>query len=975
MLSREPIPLRTGSGARRLLIILGAIGIVLLLTLRQVATFWTDYLWFSSVGQERVWSTLILSRVLLVVVASLVAFALLWVNLVLADRLSPRLGVVPGGPDEEIVMRFQEWVEPRVRVVRLAVAAAFGILIGLAAGAWWEDFLLFTNHKPFGIVDPQFGRDLGFYVFRLPFYRDLFGWAFQFFLVTTLIVAALHYLNGGIQVQSTFQRVKPGVKVHISVLLAILALLKAIGYQLDKFDLLYSSQGQVFGASYTDVNARLPALNLLIMISVFAAILLLVNIRFRGWTLPAVAFGLWLATSIIVGGIYPAIIQRFTVEPDELNKELPFVARNIEFTRQAYGLSDVEVRSFSASETLELSAVQANQATIDNFRLWDPTVLETTYRQLQELRTYYKFDDVDVDRYDLTEGRTQVMVSARELDLDNIPGSGWVNTHLVWTHGFGNVVSPANAVTPEGQPDFLVQDIPPEGPESILRVDQPRIYFGEGFRRNSFVFVKTKEPEVDFPLEAGADAVQLGCDDLPSPDLCFRTYDGDGGVSVNNIFKRGAFALRFGDFNTLISGQLTGDSKVLMVRNVKHRVEKVAPFLFPDGDPYIVVVNGRLTWIVDMYTVTSRYPYSEPAITARLGSGTSTLPTQFNYIRNSVKVAVDAFDGDMTFYIIDRDDPVLAAYQDIFPSLFSDEDIPEELRTHLRYPEDLFRVQSDMYNQYHVTDPRVFFTNGDPWAIARDPSDTPSGVLRNANAYFDDQGRYRPMVPYYLLMRLPNEDDLSFLIMQPFVPEQRRNMVGFLIAKSDPDEYGEIVDFQLPRDRFVDGPGQVGARINQDPEISAEFTLLGQEGSAVVQGNMLVVPIEESLLYLQPIYISASTTNAAGDTVADPSALPEFKRVVIVFQNEIALADTVDEALIQIFGGTVVDDEPPPDAGGGGGDTVEVPDEVRTLLEQAADAFEQADAALRDGDLATYAERIAQAQDLIEQATSLLAPG
>ena len=442
MLSREPIPLRTGSGARRLLIILGAIGIVLLLTLRQVATFWTDYLWFSSVGQERVWSTLILSRVLLVVVASLVAFALLWVNLVLADRLSPRLGVVPGGPDEEIVMRFQEWVEPRVRVVRLAVAAAFGILIGLAAGAWWEDFLLFTNHKPFGIVDPQFGRDLGFYVFRLPFYRDLFGWAFQFFLVTTLIVAALHYLNGGIQVQSTFQRVKPGVKVHISVLLAILALLKAIGYQLDKFDLLYSSQGQVFGASYTDVNARLPALNLLILISVFAAILLLVNIRFRGWTLPAVAFGLWLATSIIVGGIYPAIIQRFTVEPDELNKELPFVARNIEFTRQAYGLSDVEVRSFSASETLELSAVQANQATIDNFRLWDPTVLETTYRQLQELRTYYKFDDVDVDRYDLTEGRTQVMVSARELDLDNIPGSGWVNTHLVWTHGFGNVVSP-----------------------------------------------------------------------------------------------------------------------------------------------------------------------------------------------------------------------------------------------------------------------------------------------------------------------------------------------------------------------------------------------------------------------------------------------------------------------------------------------------------------------------------------------------
>ncbi len=969
MFSREPVPIRRpAQGGRRWLAILGILLVVALLTLRQAATFWTDYLWFASVDQTRVWTTLVLSRVLLVVVASIVAFGILWLNLWVADRLSPRGPVPAGGADEELVQRFQDWVAPRAGRVRLAVAAAFGLLIGLAAGAWWEDFLLFTNAADFGATDPQFGRDIGFYVFRLPLYRDLFGWAFQFFLVTTLIVAALHYLNGGIQIQRPGDRVAAGVKVHLSVLLAILALLKAVGYQLDRYDLLYSQQGQVFGASFTDVNARLPALNLLILISLFAAVLLLVNIRFRGWTLPAVAFGLWLATSVVVGGIIPAVVQRFTVEPDEVQKEEPFVARNIGATRTAFGLADVKVRQFAADENLGAEAIGANRATIDNLRLWDPTVLRFTYRQLQELRTYYTFEDVDVDRYPLEDGLTQVMLSARELDQQNIPGRGWVNTHLVYTHGFGAVVSPANDVTSEGQPDFYVRDIPPENlvAEPVLDIEQPRIYFGEGFSPGSFVFVRTKEPEVDFPLEAGEDTVQ------------YTTYDGDGGVKMGDILRRAAFALRFADFNTLISGQLTGETRVLMVRNVKERVRKVAPFLYPDSDPYLVALDGRLVWVVDLYTVTDRYPYSEPAIDARLDARNSTLPSRFNYIRNPVKAVVDAFDGTMTFYVVDDSDPVVRAYREIFPTIFTDgAELPDNLRQHLRYPEDLFRVQSDMYSRYHVTDPAVFFTGSDPWAIARDPSSTNSGSIRRGGFYQDDDGEFDPMVPYYLLMRLPEEEQLSFLIMQPFTPEKRRNMVAFLVAKSGPDSYGEIIDYQVPRDRFIDGPGQVGARINQNPEISSEFTLLGQQGSEVIQGNMLVVPIEESLLYVQPIYISArGTTSGSGQASGlgvaqgDATALPEFKRVVIVYQDDVVMRDSVDEALAAIFGDRAAG--PGPGPGSAPGDAVEVPDEVASLIDAAVEAFAAADAALAAGDLGEYQAKVREAEELLRRAQDLV---
>ena len=981
MIERDPSPIpirrrRSRTRSRRTLTILGVVFIFLVLSLRGLATFWTDYLWFDSVGFSRVWTTLTFTQVNLVLVAAAAAFVLMLLNLILADRLAPRQSMADGSPDQEIVERFQAWVSRRVLRFRLAVAGFFGLLIGLGAGAWWEHWLLFHNRQSFGTVDPVFGRDVGFYVFQMPFLRDLLGWGFQFFLITLLVVAALHYLNGGIQLQPRRQMIAPGVKVHLSVLLAILALLKAGGYWLDRFDLLYSTRGAVVGATYTDVHAQLPALNLLIGISVVAALALLVNIRLRGMTIPAVVFGVWLVTSIALGTIWPAVVQRFSVQPDEINKELPYVERNIAFTRLGYGLDGVEVRSFAADTELDSAALAENEATIANIRLWDPTVLLTTYRQLQELRPFYQFSDVDVDRYHVDELLTQVMLAARELDGSGIPDAGWVNRHLVFTHGYGAVLSPANTVTPEGQPDFLVKDIDPDDDvPATLVIDQPRIYFGEDFTPSSWVIVGTKEQEVDSPVESAGEET-----------VSYNSYDGLGGINAGSILRRAAFALRFADVNTLISGQVTSDSRVLMVRNLSDMIAKAAPFLHTDSDPYLVVLEGRLVWVQDLYTITDRFPYSTPAgrndstaqgrgATSRLPAGRSTLPNDFNYIRNSAKAVIDAYDGTIRFFVIDESDPLIRAYRGMFPDMFeSVEAMPAGLTEHLRYPEDLFRVQSDIYTRYHVTDARVFFNNGDPWQIARDPSTTPRAkVTREINGedveifvgmrqeFLDED---RPMVPYYLLMKLPGEEDQTYLALQPFTAATRPNMVSFLVAKSDFDQYGDLIDFELPRDSFIDGPGQVGARINQTPEISQEFTLLDQQGSEVLKGNMLVVPIEESILYVQPIYIAARTTSGeSGSSVA----LPEFKRVVVVFGDRIAMRDTLAQALAAVFGDAPVVDDP---------DDPDLPDDVTEavaqLLARADAAFTRAETALRAGDLGTYQEEVEEAQRLVAQAQELL---
>ena len=924
---------------------------VLLLTLRSVATFWTDFLWFDSVDQTRVWRTLIFTRIGLVAVASVVAFLLFYGSLWLADRLSPRGSVPPGSPDEELLERFQDWIEPRVIRVRLLVSAFFGIMIGLGAASWWQNFLLYRYGGSFGKVDPIFENDIGLYIFKLPFYRDIFGWSFQLFLVIVLVTAALHYLNGGIQMgapQQILQRVNPGVKVHLSVLFAILALLKAFAYQLDKWELLNSTLGRVVGAGFADVRARVPALNLLIVISIVAAIILLVNLRFRGWTLPLVGIGLWLFTSIVVGGLYPSLIQRFRVTPDEINKEVEFVGYNIEATRDAFDLTGTDVRPFAASPDLTSADLAVNEPTVDNIRLWDPGVLITTYRQLQEIRTFYRINDVDVDRY-LVDGKlTQMMVSARSLDEPNIPGSGWVTERLVYTHGFGAVLGSANAITNDGRPDFVVRDIPPVSIEEGFEIVQPRIYFSDGAELD-YVIANTEQPEVDFPSG----------DDNGSTVQSNR-YDGNGGVDLGGILRRAAFTLRFGDVDILISGQLNADSKVLIRRNLRDRVAQVTPFLEADADPYLVESEGRLLWVMDLYTLSERYPYSAPALTGRLDN-TAGLPNNFNYIRNSVKATVDAFDGSMTFYIVDDEDPLIRAYDRMFPTVFTaGADMPDDIRSHLRYPEDLFRVQMDMYTLYHMTDPQQFFETSDPWQIARDPSNSPRPDLRRR--FVDSDGsEVRLMLPYYLLMRLPEEDQLSFLNLQPFTPLDRPNMVSFVVAKSGPEGYGEIIDYRLPAASAQDGPGQVGDLINQDRDIAAEFTLLDQAGSEVIKGNMLVIPVEESLLYVQPIFIRAQQTGQDSQT-----GIPEFKRVVVSFNKQIEIGNTLDEALALLFGDAVAPPDGGPDEPGG-----ELPGDVVQLLEAAAAAFDDANEALRAGDLQGYADKVQEAEDFIRRALEL----
>lgn len=956
MINREPINYRQGSGIRRILIFL-VIGLFLALIFgRWLATLYTDYLWYDALDIAGVWSTVTFTRVWLVVGASLFAFLFFWANLWLVDRLSPRAGAVTGAPDEELLERYQEWVEPRARLVRSLFSAFFAILIGLGAAAWWQNWLGWRNSVDFGLTDPVFNNDVSLYVFQLPLYRDVFGWLFQLLLVTTLVVVAAHYLNGGIKIATPGQRTSDAVKAHISILLALVALLKAVGYQFDKWELLYSLRGQVFGASYTDVKAQIPALNLLIFISIVSAIILLVNVRIRGWVLPLVALGIWLVTSIGVGGIYPAMVQRFSVEPNELTRETPYVQNNLDFTRYAYGLTDVEVRGFPASPALSAEAIDANEPTISNIRLWDPGVLTSTYPELQNIKTYYTFTDVDVDRYVIDGELTQVMTSARSLDENRIPGTGWVNERLVYTHGLGAVLSPARNVTSDGLPDFLVKDIPPVNltDDPALTVDQPRIYFADD-ADSDFLIAGTKEGEVDLPTSS-----------TDPEDVLENSYDGSGGVPLGNIFNRAAWALRFGDLNTLISSQLEPTSKVMIARNVRDRIARVAPFLYADSDPYMVIADGRLVWMMDLYTVSDRFPYSEPAGTGRLNI-TSALPRSFNYIRNSVKAVVDAFDGTVDLYVIDPDDPIIQVNEKIFPGVFEPIDrFPDALVEHIRYPEDLFRMQTDIYQLYHMTNPIDLFQVNDPWQIARDPSNSPKPDLR---ARFETE----PMLPYYLLMELPEEDTLSFLLMQPFTPRSRPNMSAFVVAKSGPlEEYGTLISYEMPEDRQIDGPGQVGDFIDQDPKASAEFTLLGQEGSAVIKGNMLVVPIDGSLLYVQPIYLTADTGG---------SGIPQFKRVVASFNSQIEIGESLDEVLQLLFGtdGNGGDGgdggEQPTDPGDGGTPnspegTIE--EQVAQLLELAAVALEEADVALRSGNLALYQLRVDEAREYITEANRLI---
>ena len=927
----------TNSNERRGFSFIVFVAIIGFSVARAVATFFTNYLWFDSVNLNSVWIKILLTKGALVGALSLLAFIFIFTNLRLAVRATPVMDIFESFESQDPLSRFRAWTNERFLRYRLWGTIGLSLFLGAGASQLWEQVLLFLNQQSFGVIDPVFQADVSRYVFGLPLYRLFVSWGFQLVIFTSLIIILFFVATGALQLrQGRLPEVSSGAKAHLSVLLAFIAILKAFAYRLDSMELLYSPRGKVFGASYTDVIAHLPALNLLILISLFGAVLLLVNIKRRGWLLPATAISLWLAVSIIVGGLVPAAIQRFRVVPDELNKELPYVENHIDYTRLAYGLDSIEEKSFAASADLSQNDISNNKQTVDNIRLWDPTVLAETYSQLQEIRAYYALQEVDVDRYRINGELTQVMVAARELDQTNLPAVGWVNERLQYTHGFGVVFSPANNVASQGQPDFYVKGVPATTTVSELEVDQPRIYFGESADSVEYVVVNSLQDEVDYPLSTEGQSV------------AYTNYSGDGGVGIGSFFRRLGFALRYGELNLLISNQLSDDSKLIMERNIVSRVKKAAPFLYTDNDPYLALIDGNLFWIIDMYTVSDKYPYAQPADTRRINEN-SGLPVNFNYLRNSVKAVVNAYDGTMNFYVVDENDPIMTAYNDIFPDLFSPKsEMSSELLDHIRYPEDLFTIQSDMYRDYHMTDPRVFYADEDPWVIPSDSSTTPR--VATLRGEFTEIG-FKPMLPYYLLMSLPGETDLSYLIFQPFNPENRPNMQSFLVADADPENYGQLIDFRLPKGEFVDGPSQVATRINQDPDISQIFTLLDQQGSSVIKGNLFVVPINQSILYYQPIYLQG-----------EQNPLPEFKFVVVVFQDRIIMSETLSEALASIFGDVEIDYDLEESEG----------ESPLDLLAKATIAFEQAQEQLQKGNLGKYQELIDQAQQYVDLAIDQL---
>src|SRR5262245_56041460 len=922
--------------------------VILLFSLRGLAGFYTDFLWFDSVGQGATWRELLAAKVVPALVFTVVFFVIMLTSLLIADRLAPKYRSM--GPEDELVERYQQFVSPYQGRIRVGVSLFFALIAGVGVSSQWQEWVLFTHRVDFGVKDPQFNQDIGFYVFQLPFLRFIADWLFAGLVIVLIVTAVAHYLNGGIRFQSPFQRVTPQVKAHLSVILAVMALVKTAQYYLDRFNLDFSERGVVTGASYTDVKAQLPALNLLIFISIVAAGLFIWNIWRRGWVLPIIAVGLWGFVSIVIGTIYPAGVQKFRVEPNEFQNEQRYIERNIAATRSAFNLQGVDNKPFDYQSNLDANTVSQNVASIANARLWDPAVIQSTYQSLQGLQTFYKIDDVDVDRYPVVDQTRQVVVSAREINQGELPSQSWVNQHLVYTHGYGIVSSPTNTSAEDGNPNFLLSGIP-LAKDAPITLNQPDVYFGEG--QPGYALVDAKQREFDYSRPGRADATSR--------------YQGKDGVRIDNPIRRLAFALRFGDINPLISGQVSGNTKVLYVRDIKDRVKKLAPFLDFDADPYPVVTGGRVVWVLDAYTTTSRYPYSEKVS----GPSDTGLNHSFNYVRNSVKATVDAYDGTVKFYVIDSKDPLIRSYRKAFPDLFTDfNKMPQDLKQHLRYPEDLFRVQSDVYARYHVTESRRFYQGSAKWLLSPDPGSgqLTAAQLRSAAAQAPSDQRKgatstgNRMRPHYLYINPPGEQNPSFIILQPFVPVSAGNkqtrLVSFMIASSDPGNYGKMTAFEMPQGESVLGPVQIDNRIKSTPDVSRQLTLLNQQGSTVIQGSLQLIPVGNSILYIRPFYVQA----------AGASSYPQFRFVVVAYGGaDPVLASTVNDGLAQLFG--QAPSQPLP---GEGTPTTPAPSSpsgnVQDLLNQAATKYQQAQDALRNGDLGTYQQLVNQVGDLINRA-------
>ena len=873
MAMRPSLPVPTLS--RRAKIIIGVVVLLVLAlsVLGSLVRMYVDWLWFGEVGYRQVFSTGLRTRFLLFTLFGGLMALVIAANLTIAYRFRPPFR--PMSLEQQNLERYRTALEPRRRLIVIVVSAVLGIFTGITAQAQWQTWLQWRNGTPFGIDDPQFGRDLSYYTFTYPFQRFVLGLLFTAVVLSLLAALAVHYLFGGVRLQTPGEKVTPAARVHLSVLLGMFVLLKAAAYYLDRYGLLFNERDGRTGASYTDVNAVLPAKTILMFVALICAVAVLANIFLRWVQLPAIAIVLLLLTSIVASGIYPAIVQQFNVRPNANEKEAEYIGRNIEATRAAYGITSTDeggsINQTQYDANTDVSSARAaliaDKATIPNARLLDPNILSPTFRQFQQIRNVYDFPQkLDIDRYRIDGDQRDYVVAVRELKSENLTGNqtNWINRHTFYTHGNGFVAAAANEDL-RSQRDFEVGGLPASGP---IEIKQPRIYYGELITDYSIVNTNSRG-EFDRPGTGGQDEL-------------FR-YDGSGGVSIGNFINRMAFATYYRERNILLSGAITGDSKLIFVRDPADRVEKAAPFLKVDGDPYPAVVNGQLEWIVDGYTTINNYPYSERqtlgevAADSRTGQGTRALPRQdVNYIRNSVKATVNAYTGKVTLYEFDPEDPVLKTWMKAYPDVIRPQrEITPELREHLRYPEDLFKVQRELLIRYHVTDPRQFFNTQDFWRVPADPT----------------TGQNAAQPPYYIVAQAPGQERPTFQLTSALNALQRDNLAAYVTVSSDPEDYGKFQVLELPGSQAVLGPGQVQGRFGSTPEIAQTITLLNSQGSQVKYGNLLTLPVAGGLLYIEPLYVEAAGL-----------PYPILQRVLVAFGDRVAFAPTLKEALDSLFG-------------------------------------------------------------------------
>jgi uncharacterized protein len=900
--------------------------VVLSGVLLSLSGFYADWLWFKSVDFTSVWTTVLTTKVFLFVIAGLLTSSTILLNIIIAYKRRPLY--VPLSIEADNLERYRAQIEPIKRWVVLALAVGLFYFAGTSGSALWESWLLFKNSTSFGVKDPQFNMDISFFAFKLPFYQTLIAWGISTLVLAIIASAVVHYLYGGIRLQVQEDRTTVAARVQLSVLLGGVVLMKAVAYWFDRFHLALKESKLITGLTYTDVNATLPAKAILAAIAVVCALLFFANIIRRSWVLPAAGTALLVVSSVLIAGIYPGAIQQFQVKPSESSKEAPFIQRNIDATRDAYGLSDVTVSDYQATLTTSAGQLTKDAATIANIRLMDPNVISATFRQLQQIKPYYTFpESLDIDRYTVDGVKRDVAVAVRELNIAGNPSRNWINDHLVYTHGFGFVAAFGNARDTDGKPSFAVGDLPPT---KGLGDFEPRVYFGENVPDYSIIGgIKTDSPvEFDYPDDASANGQKN------------VTYSGTGGVPVGSLVNKIVFALKYQEQRILLSSLINKDSKILYNRNPRERVAKVAPWLTLDGDPYPAIIDGKILWIIDGYTTSAGYPYSRQtslssatsdALTANSTSVTAQGNQNINYIRNSVKATVDAYDGTVSLYQWDEKDPVLATWSKAFPGTIQPKSkISKSLLEHIRYPEDMFRVQREILSSYHVQTASAFYGGQDFWRVPRDPSTFGA----NAGA----------QPPYYLTLQMPGEAKPEFALTTPFVPRGgRENLSAFAVVNSDagPD-YGKISVLQLPRSTNVAGPSQVASNFEAKPEVANSLSLLRQGGSDVVLGNLLTLPVGGGLLYVQPVYVRA-TANAA--------SYPLLQKVLVSFGDQIGYDDTLKGALDQVFGGN---SGTATSSGTTNTTTGTTNSSLANALASAKQAYSDGLAALAKGDFAAY---------------------